>query len=121
MNIIIYHRDLYQGFIQFITLIILSNIKENYSFSGLKDFSAFLSCHVEIINKNTEMLEQLFVCRRAGVNYNYKYVSNYPITDISHNYDYNYVIVTDVCNCVIRNVIEVHLRDTLSNKTTIIT
>ena len=35
MNIIIYHRDLYQGFIKFITLIILSNIKENYSCSGL--------------------------------------------------------------------------------------
>ena len=35
MNIIIHHRDLYQGFIQFITLIILSNIKENYSCSGL--------------------------------------------------------------------------------------
>ena len=32
MNIIIYHA---QGFLQFITLIILSNIKENYSCSGL--------------------------------------------------------------------------------------
>ena len=40
MNIILYHRDLYQGFIQFITLIILSNIKENYSCSGLKKY-----CH----------------------------------------------------------------------------
>ena len=36
LNIIIYHRDLYQGFIQLITLIIFSNIKENYSYSGLK-------------------------------------------------------------------------------------
>ena len=38
------------------------------------------------------------------------------------NYNYIIAIVIDVCNCVIRNVIEVHLRNilpciTLSNKT----
>ena len=38
------------------------------------------------------------------------------------NYNYNYVIVIDAHNCVIRNVVEVHLRNILpciklSNKT----
>ena len=61
MNIIIYHRDLYQGFIQFITLIILSNIKENYSCSGLKFgnfllkspfFPHSLHCHLKCLYKS---------------------------------------------------------------------